>query len=584
MSSRPNKSSPDSSNSSSSESTPPRIEKGHSHRPIPVLKSGWSLFRRGLVVTIPVLILLYAFSMLLTKPSPRVIRIGTAWPESFYHAFGNDLAESLQAQDRTVQVEITEGTPDNIERLRLGLIDVALIQGGAYRNHHSPDGSKSQQTQHDYDHLALVSPVTIEVIYILVHKQSKILQEVEDHSLDLEALMKATVKGSIYVGAAHSGSHISAQQILEQYGIGLASTSSSHLIHVIESPSYSFWETLSPFRCQILSMVQKKSQGKKSVQAKVIHAAFPNTDQRTINQELLWLVDTGYLDQRRGGALTLAARQSNDHDEWTDQYPEVAIITTNPRNTRLDTLLSTGEYRLANIDATALTQRYPHFREYRIPRRRYGTDATRQPIPLREITTVATTAHLAVRNDAPDELVNALIQARHSYAIRSKYRSNLISVDAIKNDYLSTTPFHSTAEDYYHPFNPDEIATWIEFLSGSKELLITLGAGIYLILTLRRRYREKLQEEAMENQREMLDKLLDETTRIEHAQLDVRDKQQLRAYLDQVTNIKLEALNELTHQDLRGDRRFSIFLMQCANLISKIQFKLLTYHSGSDRQ
>ncbi|MEM1062528.1 MAG: hypothetical protein AAGJ97_09415, partial [Planctomycetota bacterium] len=47
------------------------------------------------------------------------------------------------------------------------------------------------------------------------------------------------------------------------------------------------------------------------------------------------------------------------------------------------------------------------------------------------------------------------------------------------------------------------------------------------------------------------------------------------AMLDEVTNIKLEALDRLTHEELCGDGTFSIFLTQCANLISKIQLKIL---------
>ena len=43
---------------------------------------------------------------------------------------------------------------------------------------------------------------------------------------------------------------------------------------------------------------------------------------------------------------------------------------------------------------------------------------------------------------------------------------------------------------------------------------------------------------------------------------------------DQVALLKLEALEKLTHEDLRGNRMFLIFLTQCANLISKIQAKL----------
>jgi len=54
------------------------------------------------------------------------------------------------------------------------------------------------------------------------------------------------------------------------------------------------------------------------------------------------------------------------------------------------------------------------------------------------------------------------------------------------------------------------------------------------------------------------------------------DHDELHQFLDHVTEIKLQALTKLTHEELRSDQAFSIFLLQCANLINKIQLKILT--------
>ncbi len=61
----------------------------------------------------------------------------------------------------------------------------------------------------------------------------------------------------------------------------------------------------------------------------------------------------------------------------------------------------------------------------------------------------------------------------------------------------------------------------------------------------------------------------------ERAQMDTQDPDELDLYLDEVTRIKLTTLDELTHEELRGDQAFAIFLSQCANLIRKIQSKRL---------
>ena len=61
--------------------------------------------------------------------------------------------------------------------------------------------------------------------------------------------------------------------------------------------------------------------------------------------------------------------------------------------------------------------------------------------------------------------------------------------------------------------------------------------------------------------------------------MDCTDPARLESFLDEITLIKLKALEDLSHESLRGDPRFLIFLTQCANLIRKIQTKLLQQRS-----
>ena len=67
-----------------------------------------------------------------------------------------------------------------------------------------------------------------------------------------------------------------------------------------------------------------------------------------------------------------------------------------------------------------------------------------------------------------------------------------------------------------------------------------------------------------------------ETLRIEREQMQTNDKTQLQGYLDSVTGLKMQALQELTEEELRGNQEFSIFLDQCSYLINRIQRKLLS--------
>ncbi len=59
-----------------------------------------------------------------------------------------------------------------------------------------------------------------------------------------------------------------------------------------------------------------------------------------------------------------------------------------------------------------------------------------------------------------------------------------------------------------------------------------------------------------------------------------RDTAELRQFLDQVTRIKIRAIAELTHEELLGDRMFSIFLTQCSAVSRKIEAKLAAAAKG----
>jgi len=55
----------------------------------------------------------------------------------------------------------------------------------------------------------------------------------------------------------------------------------------------------------------------------------------------------------------------------------------------------------------------------------------------------------------------------------------------------------------------------------------------------------------------------------------------LQGMLRQVMQIKIQALEELTHEQLRGDRVFLIFMTQCSNLIDSIQSKMNRINSDA---
>src|SRR5690606_17172777 len=131
------------------------------------------------------------------------------------------------------------------------------------------------------------------------------------------------------------------------------------------------------------------------------------------------------------------------------------------------------------------------------------------------------------------------------------------------------------ARSFFDPF--DQLgwtATVLESLSALKELLVALAAGAYLLWDRWRRLREREAQEDYKAQKDRLDQFLEQTAAIEREQMATDDVRTLRDLLDRVVRIKLHALTQFTHETLRGDSTFSLFLLQCNNLTNIIQLKI----------
>lgn len=257
-------------------------------------------------------------------------------------------------------------------------------------------------------------------------------------------------------------------------------------------------------------------------------------------------------------------------DLMTDESLDAAIITTGLTNPDLEKLLATGDFTILPIhEAEAYGLRNPAFRSISIPQGLYGHGPSLPPTPL---PTIATTALLAARTDVSDLLVERTMSALYESNLRNEVPM-LIPPGEVGA--WTRHPLHPVALTYLNPYAGMDILTnFMESLAAGKELLFAFGAGMYLLWDRWRRLKEREQSHALDVMKERLDDLLADTARIERAQMDTVDTRELKNYLDEVTRIKLTALDELTDEGLRSDRMFLIFLMQCGNVINKIQAKI----------
>jgi TRAP transporter TAXI family solute receptor len=255
---------------------------------------------------------------------------------------------------------------------------------------------------------------------------------------------------------------------------------------------------------------------------------------------------------------------------------DAAIVTAGYGNPDLQRVLEGDAFRLLPIvDSKALEMKKPFLQHAEIPR---GLFAEGPPIPSDRIPTMATPAVLVARKDAPKVLISTALAAIYEDDLALQFPTLIAPAEA-----SSWVPFrmHAVSRSYYNPADRlGFLASVMESLAATKELLFALGAGAYLLWLRWRRLQRREGEDRIKKQKDHLDTLLEQTLKIEREQMRTSDPAKLREYLDAVTRIKLRALQEFTEEELRGDTAFSIFLMQCSSLISRLQLNILV---GNDR-
>jgi TRAP transporter TAXI family solute receptor len=255
----------------------------------------------------------------------------------------------------------------------------------------------------------------------------------------------------------------------------------------------------------------------------------------------------------------------------TDNGVNAALATTSWMNPTLVKLLQRDDLELIGIDdPDGLATRHPWLSATTIPR---GLYPGKSPVPPKPVRTVAVTALLAGRMDASDRLVRESLAALYETDLRSSFPA-VLSAKAAKS--YDAAVMHPSVANYHDPSaGLNRLAQALDFISKSKEVLLGVVAFALLLWGLLRRWREHVANAADQVQKQKLDDLIARTLTVELEQMDVTDPEQLRPFLRRVTQIKQEALRELTREKVRGDQLFAIFLSQCAALSQKIQMRMM---------
>ena len=185
---------------------------------------------------------------------------------------------------------------------------------------------------------------------------------------------------------------------------------------------------------------------------------------------------------------------------------------------------------------------------------------------------MASTAILVSQPNTDDQLIDTVLTAIYDTNLRAHFPLMMTPTE-VKS--WSLFPLKPASLQYLDPYSGLGIfANFAESLAAIKELLFALIAATYFSWIGYRKHQQKKVEQDYHVMKEKLDVFLVKTVRIEEKVSREKSVDKLEALLDQTTQIKFKAIKELTHEDLRGDNLFGIFLMQTNALIQRIQNKI----------
>jgi TRAP transporter TAXI family solute receptor len=343
---------------------------------------------------------------------------------------------------------------------------------------------------------------------------------------------------------------------------------------------------VAPLAREVAQIVVRKSSGIKRIsdlKGKRIVLGLPNSGMRACATQIL--------QHYRIPLSEINVREDYFGQLLHDPALDGAIITTGYENRDLQAVLETAAFEILPIDdASALVLKHPHFQRFEIPQGLHRASVTQAPTPAAATETVATTALLVCRPDAPSVLVREVLDALYDDDLQEKLSGLLPRDEALRS---TRHRWHKEAREFFSPFDQiGYLANVMESLSAIKDLFWATGGLIgmaYLIWRkrqrkhLRNQLRAKRQQHRERSQlfKDLLDEFLKETIVIEQELSQTNDPKTLEAMLQKISEVKLRALNELTEETLRGNRMFLIFLQQCGHLSQAVRGKIwLTESAG----
>lgn len=269
--------------------------------------------------------------------------------------------------------------------------------------------------------------------------------------------------------------------------------------------------------------------------------------------------------------LTGAVQESKQYfnDLMNDDSLDGALVATALTNPDLVKLMNTDQFEILPIDeAQALATLFPYFHTIDVP---VGIFLGDGPIPPKITRTLALPCLLVGKPESSPRMINAVLDALYDHRLRPQFPTLYTEAEAAN---WSLTALHMASRTYYDPYRGlTTAAAFLSSLSALKELMVASLALFWLGLERYRRRKAAVYEREVRQQKERLGAFIEQTIEFESELLEHRgEADHLEQLLVRVTQLKVQALQELTHEDLRSDQGFAIFLAQCRELVDRIHY------------
>ncbi|MEC9094550.1 MAG: TAXI family TRAP transporter solute-binding subunit, partial [Planctomycetota bacterium] len=253
---------------------------------------------------------------------------------------------------------------------------------------------------------------------------------------------------------------------------------------------------------------------------------------------------------------------------------DLAILNVGLGADVIQTLVDSAQCRLIDIPMRdAFLAKHVAYNDYTIPEGTYYSPKSRTP--AQDLKSVAVHAQLLTHQDVSSTVVSEVLKTlHHSKFVRQNRLRDLFvagNTYALKQPEF---PLHTGAARYYDPhFRPWINPDFVDATEGIRSFVFSGLIGIFLLFRWLRVRNER-------SQAHKLDLFIHRILAIEQEQIqldrDYSDQEidKLETYLDEITELRRQALLEFTAHELNDDPAIECFINMSHALSEKINSKL----------